>query len=151
MGSSLRWVIEGKLVLQAPGKHAECQSQECKHPKEAEWPAFAPTIHSHRNPRLILDKPSATMHMHMRPQNRPHTVRSLNGAKKLHKSILSAIRKVYRSAWYPNMDQRDAVAVERAKVGSGTSAALLWRGRNRSVGRSHMDVPWKNLQEPTIT
>src|ERR1035441_4053979 len=65
MGSSLRWIIKGELVLQAPTKYAKGQSQECKHPKEAEWPTFAPTIHSHRNPKLILDKSSATTQKRM--------------------------------------------------------------------------------------
>jgi hypothetical protein len=35
---------------------------------------------------------------------RLYSIRSHNGAEKLHESFLSAIRKVYRSAWYRNMD-----------------------------------------------
>lgn len=54
MGSSLRWIIEGKLVFQTPGKDAKGQSQERKHPQEIEWPTFAQTIHIHRNRNGIL-------------------------------------------------------------------------------------------------
>jgi hypothetical protein len=67
MGSSLRRIIKGEFVLQAPSKDAKGQSQERKDPKETKWPAFAPTIHSHRNPMLVLDKSSATTQVRVRP------------------------------------------------------------------------------------
>jgi hypothetical protein len=49
--------------LQAPGKYAKGQSQEREAPEETELPTFAPTIHSHRNPKLIPDKSPAATHM----------------------------------------------------------------------------------------
>jgi hypothetical protein len=48
MRRSLRWVIKGKLILQAPGEDADSQSQEREDPKEARSPTFSERIHSHR-------------------------------------------------------------------------------------------------------
>jgi hypothetical protein len=47
---------------------------------------------------------------------RPYSIRPHNGAEKLHESFLSAIRKIYRTGGYRNMDQWDAVNVERANI-----------------------------------
>jgi hypothetical protein len=43
---------------------------------------------------------------------KPYSIRSHHGAEKLQESFLSAIRKVYQSAWYRNTDSWDVVDVE---------------------------------------